>query len=279
MARNVAGKVAISHALADGHRLVQRTQDVRAEKTQRGRKHQDQQRDRHAALPPQRAVEGRVNIVHVQTGEHQPAPFRLVGRVADLGQRIVGARPRKQVLDIAPARLALRVEVFKDGLPFAVLDRPHVRSHQPGVGMHKQGVVVAERADVAILPIAQLRQPARDIALGVRQRHALLHALLAVAHNPRGQVQDVAQLDLAFGHHLRAPLPRIPGPQSQHGRADGKHEPQQFPTQAGITHRLSSACHPQLKPKTAECDVLYTSADEHTDFKHRFHQGCVVNLI
>ncbi|KAG0924086.1 hypothetical protein G6F32_014046 [Rhizopus arrhizus] len=240
VARHDAGQIAIGHAFAQRHRLVQRTDDMRTEKTQRGDQHQGQQAQRHGALAPQRAVKSGVHIVHIQAGEDQPPPVGVICRVTDLRQGLDLAGPRDTVLHNTPARLAPGVQVFKDRQAVDVFDGAHVRAHELGVGVDQQGVIVAEDAHIPVGAVAQLRQPPRHVALGVGQGHALADALLAVAQDAGGQVQDVAQFRLALGHHFGAALPRVPGAQNQNGGADGEHEPQQFPAQAGIFHWLSS---------------------------------------
>ncbi len=140
---------------------------------------------------------------------------------------------------VAPARLALGIQILENRLPLAVLDGPHVGANQFGIGMHKQLIAIAEGADVTVLTVAQLRQPPRHIALGLVHGHPLAHALLAVTHDARRQVQNMAQLCLALGHHLGTAFPGAPCAQGQHCGANREHKPQQLSAQAGIFHSPS----------------------------------------
>ncbi|MNV28638.1 hypothetical protein D3C71_1198380 [compost metagenome] len=238
--RHAARQVAIGHALAQRHGLVQGADHMRAEEAQRPDQQQRQQAQRHAPLAPQGAGERGVDIIHIEPGKDQPAPLRVIGRIADLRQGFVGARPRKAVLHIAAARLAFGIEVFEDRQAVHILDGAYVRAHQLGVRVHQQRIVITEHAHVAVIAVTQLRQAPRHILLGLRQRHALADALLAIAQDACRQVQHMTQFGLALGHHLGAALPGIPGAQHQNHRANGEYEPQQLPAQTGIFHSLSS---------------------------------------
>ncbi len=233
MARDDARQIAMRHAFTDRHRFIERTNDVRPEEPQRRRQQQHQQQQRHAALAPQRGAERRVDVVHIKAREHHPAPFRVMGGIADLGQRRFRPRPREAVFDKTTARPAPLVEILEDRQAIAVLDRAHIGARELRIRMHQQRISVIEHADVAVRAIAQLREALRYIALGLFDGQPLLDgALLAIAHDTGRQVEHVAQFGLALGQHLGASFPGIPATQGQHRDPDRQHEPQQLPAQA-----------------------------------------------